>query len=134
LTIVGKAAMKERPGIHLAGNIARHDLFSLFDKSDVVLAPTRLDMLPGFVLEAMSRGVVPVLSDADSMNEIIKDGIAGYIVSTPEPAILARRICSLFEDSTLLARMGMAARKCVEASCTWDSVAQVMTNSLAANI
>jgi glycosyltransferase involved in cell wall biosynthesis len=131
LTIVGKSAVKERRGVRVAGNITRQRLFSLFDTSDVVLAPTRLDMLPGFVLEAMSRGVVPILSDADSMNEIITEAVEGYIVSTPEPPVLAQRICGLFENDTLLTRMGTAARKRIEASCTWDAVAQAMTTSLA---
>jgi glycogen synthase len=130
LTIVANTAIKQRRGIRPAGKITRQHLFSLFDTSDVVLAPTRLDVLPGFVLEAMSRGVVPILSNADSMNEIIKNGVEGYIVSPPTPLLLAERISDLFENKALLTSMGAAARTRIETSWNWDAVAQAMIASL----
>jgi glycosyltransferase involved in cell wall biosynthesis len=129
LTVVGCAAVKEYPGVRFEGKITRQHLFSLFDESDVVLAPTRLDVLPGFVLEAMSRGVVPVLSDADSMSEIITDGLEGHIVSPPVPALLADRICTLFGRNDRLSAMGAAARTRVTRSWNWDTVAQSMITS-----
>jgi glycosyltransferase involved in cell wall biosynthesis len=131
LTIVGNTGVKERPGVRVAGKISRRQLFSLLDTTDVVLAPTRLDVLPGFVLEAMSRGVVPILSDAESMNEVVTDGVEGYVVSPPSPRLLAERIGSLFGNKALLCRMGTAARTRIEASLNWDAVARAMTTSLA---
>jgi glycosyltransferase involved in cell wall biosynthesis len=82
------------------------------------------------VLEAMSRGVVPILSDAASMNEIVSDGIEGYVVSPPSPLLLADRICALFENKALLTRMGTSARTRIENSWNWDAVAQAMIASL----
>jgi glycogen synthase len=131
LTIVAHTALMEGNGVRMAHTVTRQDLLSLFDKTDVVLAPTRLDVLPGFVLEAMSRGVVPILSDADSVREIITDGTEGYIVSPPTPELLAERICDLFEDHHLLLRnLGTASRKRIEKSWTWDAVAQTIVESL----
>jgi glycogen(starch) synthase len=131
LTIVANNILTEGNGIRLTGTMTREDLFSLFDKTDVVLAPTRLDVMPGFVLEAMSRGVVPILSNADSMNEIITDGTEGYVVSPPTPELLAERLCGLFEDHALLRNLGTAARKRIERAWNWDAVAQAMVDSLA---
>jgi glycogen synthase len=130
LTIVANRELPAAPGVRLAGRVTRDHLFSLFETSDVVLAPTHLDVLPGFVLEAMSCGVVPVLSDAESMDEVISSGTEGYIVSPTSPERLADRICELFKDNRALARMGSAARSRVEKSWNWDSVAHTMISAL----
>jgi glycosyltransferase involved in cell wall biosynthesis len=131
LIIVANSGVSERRGVHVVGKVARESLFTLFDTADVVLAPTRLDVLPGFVMEAMSRGVVPILSDAESMNEIVTDGLDGYVVSPPTPELLAERICGLFENRTLLPRMGAAAQARIQACWNWDAVARSMTAALA---
>jgi glycosyltransferase involved in cell wall biosynthesis len=130
LIIVANSGVKGRQGIHVAGKVTRDRLFSLFEAADVVLAPTRLDVLPGFVMEAMSRGVVPILSDAMSMNEIVTDGLDGYVVSPPTPELLAERICGLFDNRALLPRMGAAARARIQACWNWDAVACSMTAAL----
>jgi glycosyltransferase involved in cell wall biosynthesis len=131
LIIVANSAIKESPRIHVFGKVTRERLFATFEAADVVLAPTRLDVLPGFVMEAMSRGVVPILSDAESMNELVTDGLDGYVVSPPTPELLAERICGLFENPTLLPRMGSAARERVRACWNWNAVARSMTAALA---
>ena len=130
LTIVANSEVSGGPGITLAGRVTREHLFALFESSDIVLAPTRLDVLPGFVLEAMSCGVVPILSDADSMNEIISSGTEGFIVSPPTPELIADRICKLFNDENALSRAGLAAKRRIEQSWNWDSVAEAMISSL----
>ncbi len=131
LTIVAGPRLDAQPGVRSAGMLDRSRLFALFDETDVVLAPTRLDILPGFVLEAMSRGVVPVLSDAASMSEVVVDGREGFVVSPPEPDALAARIVRLFADDVLLRALGAAARERVLRDWNWDAVAQRMVDSLA---
>ncbi len=131
LTIVAHDASAAEAGVVSAGKLGRAELFARFDTTDVVLAPTRLDVLPGFVLEAMSRGVVPVLSDAVSMAEIVTDGCEGYIVSPPTAERLAERVIALFSDRSRLRACGAAARERVLREWNWDAVAERMVASLA---
>ncbi len=131
LTVVAHAGLAPEPGLRSLGNVPRSELITLFDTTDVVLAPTRFDALPGFVLEAMSRGVVPVLSDSPPMSEVVVDGVEGYVVSPPTPEQLAGRVCTLFADEVRLRSFGNAARNRVECDWNWDAVAGKMLASLA---
>ena len=129
LTVVGSDISAES-GLISLGSVTRAVLFALLDRTDVVLAPTRLDVLPGFVLEAMSRGVVPVLSDADSMDEIVSHGVDGYLASPPSPEHLAEYVIALFSDEALLRKLGEAARLRVARDWNWEAVAAKMIDSL----
>ena len=131
LTVVAHSGLAPEPGLRSLGNVSRAALITLFDATDIVLAPTRLDALPGFVLEAMSRGVAPVLSDSPSSSEIIIDGIEGYVVAPPTPELLAERVCTLFADAERLRSFGSAARARVERDWNWRAVADKMLASLA---
>ncbi|MBD5604209.1 MAG: glycosyltransferase family 4 protein [Candidatus Eremiobacteraeota bacterium] len=131
LTIVANDGIASEPGISLRGRVDRTALFEIFERTDVVLAPTRFDGFPGFVLEAMSRGVVPVLSDAEPMGEIVTDGVDGFVVSPPTPERLAATIVALFENPSSLGSLGAAARERVERDLNWDAVAARMLASLA---
>jgi len=131
LTVVGNTAVPSEAGVLVPGTLGRAELFALFDRTDVVVAPTRFDGLPGFVLEAMSRGTVPVLSDAIPMGEIIVDGREGFVVSPPTPEPLAERIEQLFADESRLRTLGAAARARVLRDWNWDAVARRMVDSLA---
>jgi glycosyltransferase involved in cell wall biosynthesis len=131
LTIVAHLGIVNEPGVREAGQLPRAELFDLFDRTDVLLAPSRLDVFPGFVLEAISRGVVAVLSDAESMDEILTDGREGFIVSPPTPQNLAARTIALFEDVDLLRTLGTAGRERVVREWNWDAVAARMVDSLA---
>lgn len=133
LTIVANSRIADEPGVRVAGRLGRAELFALFDATDIVLAPTRFDGFPGFVLEAMSRGVAAVLSDAEPMNEIVADGRDGYVVSPPTPERLAERIVALFENEALLREIGTAGRERVTRDWNWDAVAARMLDSLASD-
>jgi glycosyltransferase involved in cell wall biosynthesis len=131
LTIVAHDGIANEAGVRAAGRLSRAELFDLFDRTDVLLAPSRLDVFPGFVLEAISRGVVAVLSDAESMDEIVTDGRDGFVVSPPTPENLAARTIALFEDVDELRALGAAGRERVVRSWNWDAVAARMVDSLA---
>ena len=131
LTIVATHDVAAEPGVRIAGTLARRQLFELFAAADIVLAPTRLDSLAGFVLEAMSRGVVPVLSDAEAMDELVANGIEGCVVSPPTPENLANHVSALFEDPARLEAYGRAAKERVVRDFNWDAVAARILASLA---
>jgi glycosyltransferase involved in cell wall biosynthesis len=117
-------------GVTLFENLTRAELFKLMEVSDVVLAPSRMDVLPGFVCEAMSHGIVPVLSNVPSMDEMVQNGEEGYVV-TPTPENLAAHVIQLFENESLLASMGAASKRRVAKDWNWDAVVKRMADSLA---
>ena len=134
LTIVAASVPISEPGVRSLGKVDRNALFDLFDVTDVVLAPARWEGFPGFVLEAMSRGVVAVLSDSEPMNELVIDGVEGYVVSPPTAPNLAARVIRLFEDESALRTVGAAGRARIAEDWNWPAVADRILTSLSDEI
>jgi glycogen(starch) synthase len=132
LAIVGTAGVRPQPGVTVLGNQSRTALFERFDRTDIVLAPARLEGFPGFALEAMSRGVVPILSDCPTTAEMIVDGVEGAIVSPCTAERLAERAVAFLADPDRLPSLGAAARARVERDWNWPAVARRMLASLRA--
>ena len=60
-----------------------------------------------------AAGIPSVASDVGFNREVVEDGVTGFLVRTPEEWI--ERITTLLDDPDLRARMGVAARRRVDA-------------------
>lgn len=81
------------------------------------------------VAEAMSCGVVPVVSDCGSLPWVVGD--AGVVVPEADPAALADGIADILGDDDRRRRLGAAARERVIAEFGLDPVAAVQLSFLA---
>lgn len=99
-----------RPRIHLPG--WRSDAIRLAGAFDVFVLPSlRREGLPRAVIEAMSQGVPPVVTDAGGAPELVDDGLSGRVVPPGDVTALADVLRSLVEDPALRARLGAAAER-----------------------
>ncbi|GIL15772.1 MAG: hypothetical protein BroJett039_09450 [Chloroflexota bacterium] len=80
-----------------------------YDRAWVFLFPSDLVFCNFSLLEAMERGIPPIISDAQDGERIVDDGITGFRVPQTGEAI-ARRVLALLEDEALRRKMGLAAR------------------------
>ncbi len=131
LAVVGTGALPAEPGLEACGPVPRAEVFALLDGADVVLAPARADMLPGFVSEAMSRGCVPVVSDRPGVADAVRDGEEGFVVPLEATAIAAA-VMRVLDDPGLAARLGSGARARVERDWNWTAVAAKIATELEA--
>jgi glycosyltransferase involved in cell wall biosynthesis len=76
--------------VRFVGQLPRHDVLSLLDGSDVFLFPTQHDEGPLAVVEAMARGVRPVVLDRGGPQ--VSGGTAGCKVSVGPAADLPERL------------------------------------------
>jgi glycosyltransferase involved in cell wall biosynthesis len=78
--------------------------------SSVFVLSSRFEGMSLVLIEAMTCGV-PVVSYACPCGpqDIISDGVDGYLVPVGDEKLLAERICRLIEDAELRKRMGAAA-------------------------
>lgn len=130
LVIVGTTDVPSADGVDVRGRIAdRSALAQLLTESDIVVAPARCDPFPGFVIEAMHYGAVPIVSDADGMPEIV--GHAGIVLRPPTAATLAGALIDVLADPVALERRSRAARDRVAHSLNWDAVAMRIEETLA---
>jgi len=80
----------------------------------VMVLPSRLDQWPNAVMEAMSHGVPPVVSDVGGLPEMVLDGAAGVVLADREPETLRDALAGLLDDPARRADLGRAARRRVE--------------------
>jgi colanic acid/amylovoran biosynthesis glycosyltransferase len=65
--------------VMLLGRLSQSDILKLFDESDILLAPSIQEGCSNVVLEAQSRGLYCIVSDAEGMNEVVENNETGKI-------------------------------------------------------
>ena len=77
-------------------------------EADVFVLPTRADMAPWAIVEAMAAGLPVVASDVAAIPELI--GETGVVVPPEDPAALAGALRALADDPDRRAALGALAR------------------------
>jgi glycosyltransferase involved in cell wall biosynthesis len=91
-------------------NVPQTQLADLYRAADVFVLPTLTEGMPLVVLEAMASGL-PVIATAHGSSDIIEDGVDGFIVPIRDPAAIAQKLETLYQDPSLRARIGRKARE-----------------------
>ncbi len=105
--LIDKYGLNER--FMLRGFI--HDVSIFYGGLDVYLNTSLHEGIPMSVLEAMAHGVPPVVPRVGGLEEIVTDGVDGYLLDARNPKDFADRCLSLFENETLRRKMAHAARE-----------------------
>ena len=95
------------PGVIFMKRLPRQEMLALASKADVVVSVSTSDGIPNSVLEFMSQGAIPVLSDLASHRELITIGVNGFLCDARNPHSIARAIAAAAEPS---AREQMSVR------------------------
>jgi glycosyltransferase involved in cell wall biosynthesis len=107
--------------VHLAGFLP--DAASLVSAADVFVMPSRAEALCVALLEAMTQGVCPVVSDAGGMKEAVRHGRDGLVFPSGDAAALAEAIRTLHADAALRRRLGDSAARRAATEFSADAVA-----------
>jgi phosphatidylinositol alpha-mannosyltransferase len=75
------------------------------------------------LLEAMAAGVPVVATDIPGYNEVVEDGVQGFLVPPEDPEALAEALLRLLRDPALRARMSAAGRQRAR-QYDWDEIAR----------
>jgi glycosyltransferase involved in cell wall biosynthesis len=102
----------------------RQDASELISGADVFVMPSRAEALCQSLLEAMHQGICPVVSDAGGMREVVRDGQDGLVVPVEDAGALARALCRLHADRSLLSRLAASAQQHVAAEFTPERMAE----------
>ena len=74
------------------------------------------------ILEYMALGKPVVASEGGGTNELVKDGINGYLVPSGSVELMAEKIKLLLEDDRLAQQMGAKSREIVEQEYSIDKM------------
>jgi glycosyltransferase involved in cell wall biosynthesis len=89
----------------------RPDAPELISGADVFVMPSRMEGLCRALLEAMSQGVCPVVSDAGGCKEIVRPGQDGIVFPSEDVHALAAAIQTLYADRDQVAVYAQSARE-----------------------
>jgi glycosyltransferase involved in cell wall biosynthesis len=84
---------------------------SVFDTTDLVAFPSRMNGTGRSIFEAGIHGIPAVVALRDRVEDIVEDGRTGLIVPERDPAALASAVRRLADDPELRERLGAAARE-----------------------
>ena len=91
----------------------RSDATHLMSSLDLFVMPSRKEALCRALLEAMSRGVCPVVSDAGGLPEAVRHGVDGLVVPRNDPQALALAVEQLQGSPDLIRQFGQSsAERC----------------------
>lgn len=118
LTIAGSGSEEERlRALAAALQLERaqfvgfvNDIPKLLREADLYAQPSAWEGFGLAVAEAMAAGLPPVVSDADSLPEIVTHEKTGWVVPKGNAAALAAALIKLLTDPAQAARLGLAAR------------------------
>jgi glycosyltransferase involved in cell wall biosynthesis len=112
LVLVARDEVPPGKNLTVVGDIRPGDgrIGELLAGCALFVLPSRLDQWPNAVMEAMSYGVPPVVSDVGGMPEMVLDGQAGVVLAGRRPETLRYVIAGLLDDPGRLAELGRRAR------------------------
>ncbi len=76
----------------------RSDALDLMSGADLLVMPSRREGVARALLEAMSQGVCPIVSDAGGMREAVRHEVDGLVFPTGNLDALVEAIRSLYDD------------------------------------
>lgn len=85
----------------------------LMKQCQVFVLPSLYEGLPMSLLECMSYGIVPVVTNVGSIGEYVKDGENGLFVQVEDADSISKALRILQEDRKRLKKMSLAARKTI---------------------
>jgi glycosyltransferase involved in cell wall biosynthesis len=109
------AALGLGEAVQFVGVVGQEELMRLLDEAHVYVSVPSSDSLALSTMEAMSRGVFPVVSDLPSQDGWIEDHVTGLRVPVRDPGALARALVLALSDAGLRQRAVAANRAKVAA-------------------
>ena len=97
--------------VEFMGSRTPHEVRQLLHAADVFVLPSLWEGMPGSVMEAMAAGLPVVGTNVPGTQELVVDGVTGYLVPAKNPRQLATQLRRLLADPSLRTQMGEAGRK-----------------------
>jgi glycosyltransferase involved in cell wall biosynthesis len=98
--------------------------FHFFHGIDLYLNTSLHEGIPMTILEAMSYEIPIVAPNEGGLNEIISNGIEGYLVEERNPKAFAHKCLHIYKDKLLRQSMGSNGRRKIEEEFSNDHMAR----------
>lgn len=99
--------------VSFIGNIENNKIPELMEKSDILINSSRVDNMPGSVLEAFSSGIPVVSTNVGGIPYIIEDKVSGLLANDDEHKVLGQHLIELTNNNELYKTISENAYKFV---------------------
>lgn len=79
-----------------------------YQMADAYIFPSRFEGLPTSLMEAIATGLSCVVSDIGGCQDLIQEGINGYLVHPENPELMAERLLDILADEELTLKLSTA--------------------------
>ena len=110
----------------LLENLPHAELYPVIDGAHLVALPSLIDNLPNSCMEAMGMGKVVIGTSGTSFEELITDGVNGFLIGPDDPSALANKLIAAWEDPKL-SEMSAAAKQRMQDFAPDKTVASLLT-------
>ncbi len=97
--------------IRYLGTIPYDRLEKAYQYADIFVLTSLSEGMPSVILEAMGCGLPVVASDVGGNNELVEEGVNGYLIRGDDVEKLAEKLAALINDAGLRQRLGRAGRE-----------------------
>lgn len=125
---LGKINLETQKKIIFTGELPRQKVLKSYKDYDIFIAPSRFDLGPFTVLEAMSAGTPSIGYDNSGISEKIEHGKSGLLFNG-DPADLEKKIELLINNQRLREKVGKAGRKMVQKKYSGEVLGGVIFNN-----
>ena len=109
--------------VKLLGNLDTASLAQEYSTAAVVALPSRQEVAPMVVVEAMAAGVPVIASAVGGVPYLVAEGVTGCTVPAGDPAVLAGALIELLTRPDAARRIGQAAQAVAHARFRPDLIA-----------
>lgn len=99
--LVRAEALDVKEMIHFRGRVSDEELEDLYQKAEVFTFPSLLEGFGMVIVEAMNKGIPPVVFDNSAMPYLIKDGVNGMLAVNKSAESFAQKLLELTGNKAL---------------------------------
>jgi glycosyltransferase involved in cell wall biosynthesis len=113
LHLVTGEPLQVAPPVHVHAGLTPNSpqLVALTQRCDLFVLPTRADMSPTAVMEALSTGLPVVVARTGGTAELVREGVDGHLIEPDSYQALSERLEDLLDRRSALATMAPRARE-----------------------
>lgn len=108
--------------VHFLGS--RTDVDDILNQNDIFCLISNYEGLPISIIEAMRAEMPIIASDVGGVNELVQDGVNGFLIPRGNISELVEKLKCILEHKELIKFMGEASRKIYEEEYTADRMNQ----------
>lgn len=129
-SITGLEKTKIPDNIIFTGSLKGESLKNQYRRANVFILPSVEEGLALVQGEALSYGVPLLITTNTGGDDLIKDGVEGFIVPVGNVDLLNNRLQIMADDSVLLERMSFAAFQAAQSLGSWDKAVERLIDQL----